>query len=109
MARLTLPDGRWIEIRPQFIREQNAIRDLNDRTPPDTPILDYLNDLLVILRPAVTETSWDGDVDELTPKQALLVMREWPRVTEDDAFPPVPGTSSGTTLPEPAFPATEGE
>lgn len=98
MARIDLPDGRWVDLRPQYLSDKNAIIALNARVEGENGrYIDLLNGYADIIRPAVEATSWGGDVAEMTERRLLWLLAEWARVTEEEAVgPPASGTTSET-------------
>lgn len=98
MARIDLPDGRWVDLRPQWLSEKNRILALADEVEAaEGRYIDLVNGYAGILRPAVTALSWDGDVADMPEGRLLWLLAEWARVTEDDALPPASGATGATT------------
>lgn len=102
MARIDLPDGRWVDLRPQYLSDKNAIIALNERIEGDNGrYIDLVNGYADILRPAVLATSWGGDIAEMPERRLLVLLADWARLTEEDAVPPASGTSGETSSARP--------
>ncbi len=93
--RIDLPDGRWVELRPMYLSDKNRILELEKREE-EARYLDMLNEYAAILRPAVTATSWDGDIADMPEIQLLRLIPEWGNKTAEDILPEASGTSSAT-------------
>lgn len=93
MPRVTLSDGRWLDMRPIYISERRQFIELS-RTAKNDAFVDYLEALVALVAPAVGGRSWDGPIDALTTKQLMTIVAEWHRLSEDDAVPPATGTPS---------------
>lgn len=97
MSRIDLPDGRWVDLRPMWLSEKNAIVAYEASIEgTKIPHLERVNAFAALLRPGITATSWDGDIADMPEMELLRIMFQWQTVTEDDALPPVKGTSSVT-------------
>lgn len=94
MPRVTLSDGRWLELRPMWISDKLALVDLEADTAP----LERLRCYGAIIEPAVESRSWDGSLLDMSEEQLLLLLRDWARGTQEEALPPETGTPS----PEPS-------
>lgn len=102
MARIDLPDGRWVDVRPQYLSDVNRLVELGKRSDdPDFTVLDLINGYADIIRPAVLALSWDGDVTDMPEPRLAWLIRQWAVVTEDDALPPDSGTGGATPSPRP--------
>jgi hypothetical protein len=100
MARIDLPDGRSLELRPMYISDKLAIVALDAEDPPRA-FLARMEAYAAILERAVTWRSWDGPLTDMTEQRLLAILREWAVLTEDDALPPASGTGSEMTSPAP--------
>jgi hypothetical protein len=102
MPRVTLSDGRSMEMRPIYVSDRLAIIELNERRQDSSaPITDieYLKALAAIAEPAVIEKSWPGSLLEMPELELLALMFKWRKASEDDAVPPVSGASSRKRSP----------
>ncbi len=97
MARIDLPDGRWVNLRPMWLSEKVAIVAYEEETEgKQTSYLERMTAYAALLRPGITETSWGGDIADMPETTMLNIMARWQTISEDDALPPVTGTSSET-------------
>ena len=101
MARITLPDGRWLELRPMWLSERNALLALSDRAG-DMLYVDYYNTLAGIVGKGVEALSWEGSVADMAEERLAWLSKEWGRITDEDALPEANGTASETSSPPPA-------
>lgn len=109
MARIDLPDGRWLDMRLPTTDEWLALLEAEDADDPVSWVK-RVRDMRDALNAACRETSWGGKPSDLSPGVLTSVLvPAWLKATEDDALPPASGTDSGTTSPEPSSPATDAE
>lgn len=101
MPRIDLPDGRWVELRPQYLSEKNRILELPAKVA-EGRLIDLLNGYADIIRPAVLALSWEGDITDMPELRLVELIRQWARITEDDAVPPASGTTGKPTSCRPA-------
>lgn len=92
---LSLADGRTIRMRLATVNEQLAIMDLPLARTKAAQIerLRFWRDLF---RDATVETSWGGDVGELTSTQMFALVGPWLELREEEAVPFVSGSSLDT-------------
>lgn len=97
MARITLDDGRSVEMRtPVYVSEKLAIVKW-EQNQEATPALELFAAFADIIRPAIRSTSWGGDVLEMSELQLVRLIADWTQATEDEAVgPEASGTSSET-------------
>lgn len=107
MPRITLEDGRWVDLRLPSTRAFLLLLDSPDTDDDDVKgIVTRIRDLRDAFMGSCTGTSWGGPIDDLQPVELSGLVGPWLRATEDDAFPPEQGTDSVTTLPAPDSAAT---
>jgi hypothetical protein len=106
MARITFPDGRWIDLRPMWVNDELAVEELGqagseaDAAEGDEAQAAYqrytgmLRKVRGLLDGATIATSWDGDAGQMTRDDMLGLLGQWRNATEDDAVPPSSGASS---------------
>ena len=95
MARVTLHDSRWVDLRPMWVSDKVAIVEL-DRDRDESALLDYMSRLAGILERGVLARSWEGSLLDMTEMALLGLVRDWAVITDQDALPEANGTSSGT-------------
>jgi len=99
MQRIPLARGRWVRFeRPMYISDRRAMASVSDM-PADATLLDVFDHILGVIEPALAERSWEGPLDQMTADELQEVARQWADQSEDDALPPVEGTSSETIPP----------
>ncbi len=100
MARITLSDGRWLDMRPMYISDKVRILKVQERDEADTvteaEYFDLVIEMVGVIEPGVTAKSWDGPITDITDTQLVTIARDWASMTEDDALPPESGTDSET-------------
>lgn len=101
MPRITLSDGRWVELRSMWISDKLRLIDL--AAMQTTPI-ERLRTYAEVMEPAVREKSWDGSLLDMSEQQFLTALRDWGQAAEDDALPPASGRSSSEQSPSSASP-----
>ena len=97
MARITLNDGRWLDMRPMYISDKVRIVKLQERDDAATESESYLDlvvEMAAVLEPGILETSWDGPITDITETQLTLIARDWASMTEDDAVAPEHGEAA---------------
>lgn len=97
MPRVTLSDGRWLELRPIYVSDRLAVIDLQaevEANPDRSFVVDYLKALAAIVEGGTTAKSWDGSLLEMPEPELLTLMSKWRKASEDDAVPPASGTPS---------------
>lgn len=97
-VKIDFPDGRSLELHLPSVGDHIKIVDFDYE---NSKRMDRLRFYLGLVENRLISKSWDGPVDELTPDELTHVFGQWLGLTEDDAVPPAPGSSSGTPLPEP--------
>lgn len=107
--RVTLSDGRWLEMRPIWVSDRLAIIDLNRRVKKMQAI-DYLAEMAALVDRATEARSWDGTAGDMPEGHLLRIVTDWNKVSEDDAVPPVFGATSRKRSPgRSSAPRTEGQ
>lgn len=96
MSVYTLPDGRTITLRQQYLSDKVRLVSMADDLPEDPTALQQLEAIAAVIRPAVEATSWGGDVLDMTDADLLQLLSDWSRSAEESAVPPASGTSFAT-------------
>ncbi len=94
MVRITLPDGRWVELRPIRLRDMTVMDDLF--IAKDGAVGAAMEAVLDRISQAIEDSSLEnGDIQELTGEDMGLVLRQWRSGGGvDDAVPPAKGRPS---------------
>jgi len=102
MPRVTLADGRTVELRPMYISDELAIVDIGEREF-DGPRrrLDQVTAYAALLEAAVLERSWSGPFLDISEPDLGYLFGEWRRLSDEAVVPPVDGTPSPTPSPAP--------
>lgn len=101
MPRVTLSDGRTVDLRPMYISDELAIVDIADREfDGPRPRIDLLRAYAAVVEAAVTGRSWSGSFLEMSERDLTYLFGEWRRLSDEDAVPPAVGTPSPTPSPE---------
>ena len=95
MARITLSDGRWLDMRPMYISDKVRIVKLQERDETDD-YLDQVIEMAKIIEPGVGAKSWDGPVTDITDTQLVTIARDWAGITDEDALPEASAPDSET-------------
>lgn len=96
MARITFPDGRWMDVTPLLVDDELEIADLAEVENDFRAQVGFLRGVRDVIDRRTLETSWGGGAGALTKTQMFGVLAQLRVVTEDDALPPDNGTSSET-------------
>ncbi len=106
MIRLTLADGRWLDLRPIYISDRLTMVELGERVNSGGIAgLEYLSDLAALVSAAIVEKSWEGSVLQMSQPALLQLVNQWMEATEAEA---VPLASSGPSdSPSPASDSEE--
>jgi hypothetical protein len=100
MIRITLADGRWMDLRPMYISDRLALVDLNEQFKSEGNILEYLQSLGGIVAAALDSKSWKGALLEMSDADLMQVFSDWVKGTEEAAVPLASGATSPTPSPE---------
>jgi hypothetical protein len=106
MARITLPDGRWLEVRLPTTDEFLLLLDVPD-DESRRPFVQRIREVRDIFESACSATSWGGRPGDLQPLQLIELVGPWLDATEDDALPPESGADSETNSLPPSSQATD--
>lgn len=96
MARIDFPDGRWLVIDPMLVDDELALADLAEAEGDYKGQVAFVRGMRDLLDARITSTSWGGGAGKMTKAEMYGVFAQWRVATEDDALPPVSGTSSET-------------
>lgn len=103
MARITLPDGRWLDMRTMTVNDELVMDDLGaagseaEATTEDDPkaaesaygrYMGLLRQTKAILVAATTATSWGGDAGDMGRDAMFELVSQWRKAGEDAAVPP---------------------
>ncbi len=86
MPRITLPDGRWLDMRLPTVNELLDIDDLPE-AEGDTEAFKRIRFWRNTLRAATSATSWDGDPGDLSIVDMMGVVGPWISAKDEDAVP----------------------
>jgi hypothetical protein len=104
-VRITLDDGRWLDMRPMYISDMLAIQEAERRlSSKDGGERDVVAEFVAVceaITPGVEARSWDGPITQMTPEQAMRLARLWGNATEDMVMPPLSGSASAKPQPSP--------
>ncbi len=100
MARFEFPDGRWLVLRPPSIGVRLLLEKI--RKGGDFDEAEHLPPLFARLKPLTLETSWGGDMEDLSVPEVVALIPLWLQSAEDDVLPPVLAPSSLNGTPQPS-------
>lgn len=100
MPRITLPDGRWLDMRLPTV---NELLDLDDLPTEEGNGGEFarMRFWRNTLRAATSATSF-GDVGDVSVADMMLIVSGWLTARDEDAVPLASGTTSVTTSPRPS-------
>lgn len=101
IIRISLPDGRWLDMHRPNVNQQMAIMDLSEEDSPEA------NNARTrfywgVLRESCEQTSWGGDIgDGLSLDDLPDIVTRWMAASENDAVPLGSASDSDTQSPQP--------
>jgi len=101
MARITLSEGRWADLRPMRSKDEALLGEFAELegTQDWKAYYGLKARMLRHLEDATRETSWEGGFGELPNGDLPAIFIQWDAATDDEALPPENGPSSETPPP----------